>query len=137
VVTITIEDFCIALYCAFARPDAFEPDDAQRIAFTARALDQGREDHFRAEFDQVREYSTRHEARPLGTGDQLEISAIEVSGKPGSWRVWINPFYMHEIEFGCSRILLNGAEVTGSGRHLQDDLPRRVADVPPYPAGAA
>lgn len=57
-------------------------------------------------------------------GDRLELSVIELEHEPDGWRVWLNPWYIEEIEFRCDRITLDGAEVVGSGRWLQDDLPR-------------
>ena len=136
--TVSIEDFCIALYCGYTRPDALKPDATGRIAFTAHVVENDREDHFRAEFERVREYSDRtNSGHQLGPEDRLELSVVELEGEPGAWRVWFNPWYLHEIEFRCSRILLNGAQITGRGRHLQDELAKRSPVVPPYQAGAA
>ncbi len=136
--TVSIEDLCIALYCAYTHPDALKPNASGRIAFTARLLDEDRENYFRAEFEQVRDYTYRTESgHELGPEDRLELSVIELEGEPHDWRVWFNPWYLHEIEFRCGRILLNGAEVVGSGRHIQDGLPKRAPLIPPYQAGAA
>jgi hypothetical protein len=129
--TVSIEDFCVALYCAYTRPDALNPDAAGRIAFTARVG----ESSFRAEFEGVREYAHNKGGQPLEPQDQLELSVVELEGEPGAWRVWFNPWYVQEMEFRCSRILLNGAEVVGRGRHPQDDLPKRPAEVPSVKEG--
>ena len=136
---ITIEDFCIALYCSFTRFDALAPDAAGTITFTARALDGDREDYYRVQCIGVKDFSHRRELKePEWTAeDRLELSAVELEGAPGSWRVWFNPFYLHEIEFRCRQLRVNGAEVVGRGKHLQDELPARTANVPPYSAGAA
>lgn len=128
---VAIEDFCIALYCAYARHDALKPDADARIVFTARVLDGDCEDYVRVECVGVREYVFRTESE-WGPDDRLELSVVELEGQPGDWRVWFNPWYCHEIEFRCSRILVNGADVVGRGRHLQDALPHRSAVVPPY-----
>jgi hypothetical protein len=136
---ISIEDFCIALYCAYTRFDAVAPDAAGNVSFTARTLDAGQDDFFRVECSGVRDFQVRSQTRIQAwqPQDKLELSVVELEGAPGSWRVWFNPFYSHEIEFRCRRILVNGAEVVGRGRHLQDELPTRSPKVPPYPPGAA
>jgi hypothetical protein len=136
---ISIEDFCIALYCAYARFSSVAPDAAGRIAFTARTLDSDREEYYRVECAGVRDFAFRSEVKDAtwGPQDALELSVVALEGAPGSWRVWLNPFYLHEIEFSCRQIHLNGAEVVGRGKHLQDELPTRAAKVPPYLPGAA
>jgi len=136
---ISIEDFCIALYCAEARFDNLAPNAAGMIAFTARTLDGGQEEFYRVECHGVKEYSVESEANEArwSPEDRLELSAVELDGAPGSWRVWFNPFYVHRIEFRCRQLQVNGAEVVGRGHHLQDELPSRAAKVPPYPPGAA
>jgi hypothetical protein len=136
---ISIEDFCIALYCAYTRFDSLAPDAAGRITFTARTLDSDHEEYYRVECVSVRDFAYRSEVRDdnWGPEDRLELSVVELEGAPGSWRVWFNPFYLHEIEFRCRQLRLNGAEVVGGGKHLQDELPSRAAKVPPYSPGAA
>ena len=57
--------------------------------------------------------------------DRLELSVIEVERLLSGWRVWLNPWYLHEIEFRCADISLDDAEVSGTGRWLQDELPAR------------
>jgi hypothetical protein len=138
-VEISIEDFCIALYCAYTRYDAVAPDAAGTISFTARALDADREDYYRVQCIGVRDYSFRSESQDSkwGPEDRLELSVVELEGAPGNWRVWFNPFYTHQIEFRCRQLRVNGAEVVGRGKHLQDELPDRAANVPPYSPGAA
>jgi hypothetical protein len=137
--TISIEDFCGALYCARARPTALRPNAAGQIRFTARSTNGGRRAYYRAEFDAVQVYRWRSTgpAPRWGRHDRVELSVIELTGEPGSWRVWFNPWYLHEMEFSCTRIRLNGAEVVGRGKHLQDELPLRAPLVPPYSPGAA
>jgi len=135
---VSIEDFCIALYCAYTRPDTLKPNSQSRITFTARLLDADREDYFRAEFEGVREYTYRSDSgHELGPDDTAELSMVELEGESGNWRVWLYPWCLHEIEFRCDRIRLNGAEVVGRGRHLQHWLPKRSPVVPPYSRGAA
>jgi hypothetical protein len=136
---ISIEDFCIALYCAYTRFNAVAPDAAGNLTFTARTLDGDRDEFYRVEFTGVQDFSFRSEAPDpkWGPQDKLELSAVELEGAPGSWRVWFNRFYQHEIEFRCRQLRVNGAEVVGRGKHLQDELPARAANVPPYSPGAA
>jgi hypothetical protein len=136
---ISIEDFCIALYCSYTRFDSLAPDDTGTITFTARALDSTREDYYRVQCIGVREISFRSESREAkwDPDDRLELSVVELEGAPGSWRVWLNPFYTHEVEFRCHQLRVNGAEVVGRGKHLQDELPARAPVVPPYSSGAA
>ena len=136
---ISIEDFCIALYCASTRFDTLAPDAVGTITFTARALDTDREDYYRVQCIGVRDFSVRSEAKGVrwAPDDRLELSVVELEGAPGSWRVWFNPFYLHQIEFWCRQLRVNGAEVVGRGKHLQDALPARAAVVPPYSPGAA
>jgi len=136
---ISIEDFCIALYCSYTRFDALAPDAAGTITFTARALDEDREDYYRVQCTGVKDFSYRSESQNAEwtAADRLELSVVELEGAPGSWRVWFYPFYQHEIEFHCRQVRVNGAEVVGRGKHLQDELPTRVANVPPYSPGAA
>jgi len=136
---ISIEDFCIALYCAYTRFDSMAPDPLGRIAFTTRTLDTDREEYCRVECAGVRDFAVRSESGDAAWGpeDRLELSVVEVEGAPGSWRVWFNPFYQHEIEFRCRQLRLNGADVVGRGKHIQDELPSRAAKVPPYSPGAA
>jgi hypothetical protein len=136
---ISIEDFCVALYCAHARLDALTPDAEGTIRFTARTLDGDHEEYWRVQCMQVQDFGTRSDAGATSweLEDRLELSAVELEGAPGNWRVWFNPFYLHEIEIRCRRLYLNGAEVVGRGRHLQDELPTRQAKVPPYSPGAA
>jgi len=136
---ISIEDFCIALYCAYTRFDALAPDVAGTITFTARVLDTDREDYYRVQCTGVRDYSVRSDSQHSrwAPEDRLELSVVELEGAPGSWRVSFNPFYTHEIEFRCRQLRVNGAEVVGRGKHLQDELPGRAPKVPPYSPGAA
>jgi hypothetical protein len=47
--TVSIEDFCIALYCASADPNALLPDDGGRITFVARTIDEACETYYRVE----------------------------------------------------------------------------------------
>jgi hypothetical protein len=129
---ITLPELCAALYCAYAPADAFTADETRRIAFTARVVDGGVEMYHRVEFEGVTEL-TRHTERPDAGGGEvpdaeggpLELSVIEVEGHPGAWRVWLNPWYLDEIEFRCTGICLNGSAVEHRGRWLQDDLPGR------------
>ena len=136
---ISIEDFCIALYCAYTRFDSLAPSEAGRITFTAQALDTDREEYFRVDCAGVRDFEFHSEVKDprWGPEDRLELSVVELEGAPGAWRVWFNPFYLHEIQFRCRQLRVNGAEVVGRGRHLQDGLPTRAAKVPPYSPGAA
>ncbi len=136
---ISIEDFCIALYCTYTQFDALSPDAAGTIAFTARMVETGREVNCRVQCTGVHGFEFRSEVPDpkWGPQDQLELSVVELEGAPGSWRIWFNPFYLHEIEFRCGQLSVNGAEVVGRGKHLQDGLPARPADVPPSSPGAA
>ncbi|HXE60296.1 MAG TPA: hypothetical protein VN607_06295 [Gemmatimonadaceae bacterium] len=120
----SIRAFCEALYCAYTPLDAFAVSATGDIKFAARATNVGAQSVHSVEFIGVRELS-RNRARPsqLGEGDALELSVIEIEREAAGWRVWFNPWYIEEIEFHCARILLDGFEVTRTGRWLQDDLP--------------
>jgi len=136
--SISIADFCAALYCAYAPADAFEPSGTAQITFTARSTENGHDLRYRVAFDGVTDLTARHEGSySSALRGPLELSVIEVEGRPGQWRVWFNPWYLHEIEFRCTEIRLNGASVRGTGRHLQDELPTRTPAVPSFPEGAA
>ena len=91
--TISIPDFCAALYCAEGRWDALSTAPTGRIVLTARALDTGREDYYHVEFLGVRDYHVQTDSsRPESErGDRLELSVVELEGEPGAWRVWFNP----------------------------------------------
>jgi hypothetical protein len=125
-----MREFCERLYCAYAPGDALAVGADGRIAFTARVTDHGRMSEHRAEFDGVRGFARRRDApSEREPGDPLELSVIEIErDEPGAeWRVWLNPWYVEEVEFRCARITLDGLEVTGAGRWLQDELPDRSA----------
>ena len=119
--------FCETLYCAFAPLDALDVDPGtDGIAFTATETSGGRATEYRVEFHGVRALTRKDlsDLAPREPGDRLELSAIELEREAEGWRVWLNPWYIEEIEFRCDRITLDGGEVIGSGRWLQDDLPR-------------
>ena len=123
-----MREFCETLYCAFAPLDAFSISADGRIQFFAQVTSGGVQSEHRAEFIGVRGLS-RHRDAPyqLQDGDVLELSVVELEREAGKWRVWFNPWYLEEIQFHCERIFLDGLEVTGTGRWLHDELPRRGA----------
>jgi hypothetical protein len=107
--------------------DALDIDQAlHRIAFEARVTERGLTRVHRVVFEGVREF-TREDSSSYESGDLLELSVIELEREDGGWRVWLNPWYVQQIEFRCDRIQLDHVEVIGSGRWLQDDLPSRPA----------
>jgi hypothetical protein len=134
--TVSIQAFCEALYCTLTRWEAFVPDDARCIRFTA--LDDVRP--YRVEFIEVRDFRWQegHEPpqerampRPL-PDDRLELSDVELEREADGWRFWCDPWYQRTIEFRCAAVRLNGVTVSGTGRWLQDGLPDVKPDIPPY-----
>ncbi len=122
----SIREFCEALYCAYAPLDAFTVSATGEMQFSARATDAGVQVVHRVAFIGVRDL-TRNRAVPEqpGVRDTLELSVVELEREAAGWRAWFNPFYVEEIEFHCERIFLDGFEVIGTGRWLQDELPAR------------
>jgi hypothetical protein len=106
--------------------DAFTVSATGEIKFSARATDVGVQSVHSVEFIGVREF-VRNRAVPaqFGDGDALELSVVELEREAAGWRAWFNPWYIEEIEFHCERIFLDGFEVAGTGRWLQDELPAR------------
>ena len=128
--SISPRGFCEAIYCAVAPLDAFDVEPTtRRIAFDARVTYQGKTKVHRVAFEGVHELTRKDptDSGPRDPGDRIELSVVEVEREPGGWRVWFNPWYLEQIEFRCDRIQLDDAEVDGSGRWLQDDLPSRPA----------
>ena len=137
---ISIQDFCAIAYCAQAACDAIPPAPGNRLAFEARSTEGGVGQRLFLEFEGVHDFR-RQSARPqpeapCEPNDLLELSVVELDGAPGRWRVWLNPWYLEEIEFWCARISLNGLEVSGEGRWLQDELPAHTPTLP-APVGRA
>ena len=136
--TVSIEDFCAAIYCGFTDVDAFKPRADGEIAFTAEVTNARRKAFYRVEFGGVSDYrfasGSKHELH--SPEDRLELTVVEIDGHPGAWRAWFNPWSLYEYEFCAEWIRINGAEVVGTGRHLQDWLPPHRPAVPPYSAGA-
>jgi hypothetical protein len=125
---ISMRMLCETLYCAYVPSDAFAVGSDDRIAFVARVTEAGQTAEHHVEFNGVHDLVRRHGlAAASEPGDQLELSVIETEHGPSDWRVWLNPWYLEEVEFRCARILLDGAEVVGEGRWLQDELPTRSA----------
>jgi hypothetical protein len=123
---ISIQEFCGALYCAQVSERAFTVNERGRIAVVARSVADGVEEYYRVEFDGVSGFSWRDDRDRAFVPDdryRLEVSVIELERLPDTWRVWMNPYYHTVIEFHCVRISLNGAQVRGEGRWLQDELP--------------
>ena len=139
--TVSIQDFCAALYCAHASYDALPVETQDRIGFTVRTIHAGEPALLHVEFDGVSQLKWKPEQppsqRPFAPGDHVELSVIEVEREPRGWRVWLNPWYTREVEFHCSSMRLNGAEVVGQGSWLQDELPQSPPLVPPEAPGAA
>jgi hypothetical protein len=123
--TISIPDFCRAIYCALTTWNRLEIDSTGAINLTATVTDAGRITSLQVAFEGVTNVTRRSDRpgnEPNGI-DQLEFSVVELEGEPGKWRFWSNPYYVHEIEFDCVEIRLNGNQVVGAGRWLQDELP--------------
>jgi len=128
VAEISMRAFCERLYCAHVPPDAFTIGPDGRMAFVALATDSGQTTEHHVEFSAVHDFVRPREVRARSEpGDRLELSVIEIEHGPSNWRVWLNPWYLEEVEFRCTRILLDGAEIIGEGRWLQDELPTRSA----------
>ena len=128
--SISPRTFCESIYCGFAPLDAFDVDPAaRRIAFEARVTYQGQTSVHRVAFEGVHNLTRKDpdDVVPREPGDRLELSVVEVEREAGGWRVWFDPWYLEQIEFRCDRIQLDDADVVGSGRWLQDDLPSRAA----------
>jgi hypothetical protein len=133
---VSINDFCSALYCGFVNDHELAPTSGQ-IRFTARVMDGMSEEYYRVECDGVRDFVRRSESpAPSEPDDRTELSVVELKGEPGKWCLWFNPFYRHEIEFGCDVIRINGSEVRGKGGRLQDELPASRPQLPPHPSRA-
>jgi hypothetical protein len=126
--TISMREFCEAVYCAYVSADGLTVGADGRIAFGASVSDGGRTTIHRVAFEGVSDLSRRcdHPSKSE-QGDRMELSVIEVERKPVGWRVWLSLWYVEEVEFHCGGITLDGRAVTGEGRWLQDDLPRRSA----------
>jgi hypothetical protein len=117
--------FCEAVYCAFAPSDAFDQTADGRIAFSTEAMSAGMLSRHDLVFVDVHGFTRKPPVlEPVDPGDRLELSVVELEREPSGWRVWFNPWYITEIEFRCQQIFLDGAEVRGEGRWLQDDLPK-------------
>ena len=139
--SISAEDFCAAVYCAYAAHDALPPDPRPRIAFVAESTDQATKQLLAIVFDGVADLrwtpALAAGQPPYAAGNRLELSVVELDGQPAAWQVRLNLWYTHDVEFGCERITLNGAEVVGEGHFVQDWLPARRPVVPAYEQGAA
>ena len=122
---LSIRDFCEAVYCGMTAVDAFVPRADGSIAFTASITERGQTTARDVQFLRVEGLTRRGDRPEYESGDQLELSAVEVERETQGWRVWVNPWYMEEIEFRCQEIILDGQAVIGAGRWLQDDLPER------------
>ena len=126
--TISMREFCETVYCAYAAGDALTVDAGGQIVFGASVTNGDRTDIHRVAFEGVRDFTRRRDVpREPEPGDRTELSVIELAREPAGWRVWLNPWYVEEVEFCCARITLDGREVTGEGRWFQDDLPRGSA----------
>ena len=121
--------FCETLYCAFTAVDAFAMAPNGRMTLGAHTVEHGNSSLHQVEFIGVRGLRRERDrgVREAQPGDALELSVIELERESEGWRVWFNPWYVEEIEFHCDRIILDGVEVKGTGRWLQDDLPKRPA----------
>jgi hypothetical protein len=141
VIPISIQQFCEALYGTLTRWEAFVPDEAQCICFTALATTSEGQSLYRVEFSSIRDFQWQEDNEPPRVhamsrrlpDDRLELSAIELERERDGWRFWCNPWYLRTIEFRCDAIRLNGIAVTGSGKWLQDSLPTRNPEIPPFP----
>lgn len=68
--------------------------------------------------------------------DRLELSTLEVERMSDGWRFWCDVWYLRTIEFRCASIRLNGVEIAGDGKWIQDDLPTEQPVIPPFPGAA-
>ena len=131
---VSLKAFCEALYCAYTPRDAFEIGPDGRITFTASSTHDAATVTYQIEFAGVRDLTWTDEGQNPEVRHEpdyrLELSVVEVEHKGEEWRVWFNPWYVHEVEFLCARIRINGAEVVGEGSWLQDDLPVERPAIP-------
>lgn len=119
--------FCEAVYCAFAPTDAFEQTADNRFVFSTEAISADTLSRHGLVFVDVRDFTRKPPLpEPADPGDRVELSVIELEREPPGWRVWFNLWYITEIEFRCQQIFLDGAQVRGEGRWLQDDLPKHT-----------
>lgn len=138
--TVSIQAFCEALYCTLTRWEAFVPDDAERIRFTALDAAPGETRLYEVEFVGVRDFRWQEDHEPAQAramarrlpDDRLELSDIELEREADGWRFWCDPWYCRTIEFRCAGIRLNGVAVDGTGKWLQDSLPSEKPEIPPY-----
>ena len=123
--TVSLRQFCETLYCAYTSGEAFIPDATGTIAFQARLTSNGLGSEHKVVFEGVTDLATSREVRRPDDGEQyqLELSVIEVEREPTGWRIWVNPWYVEEIEFHCRNARLDDADLVGEGRWLQDELP--------------
>ena len=128
VTTISPRQFCESLYCGVVPYNAFTVDQiTRRMALEVQVTFRSQSTTHRVVFEGVRDLVHKHpdnQTDSPNVDDRLELSVIEVEREPTAWRAWFHPWYVHEIEFRCDRMLLDNAEVVGSGRWVQDDLPR-------------
>jgi hypothetical protein len=138
--SVSIQAFCEALYCTLTRWEAFVPDNAQRIRFTALDAASSGARLYDVEFAGVRDFRWQEEHEPVqaramprrSPDDRLELSNVELEREADGWRFWCDPWYCRTIEFRCAAIRLNGVAVSGTGKWLQDELPSVAPHIPPY-----
>jgi hypothetical protein len=117
--------FCERLYCAIVPIDAFFGADSGHIRFTARSTENGRDATYSVEFTGVRDFSWKQDSEcEPEPGDVLELSVIELERVGSDWRVWVDAWYVEQIEFQCEQIFIDEIEVAGSGRWVQDTPPQ-------------
>jgi hypothetical protein len=124
----SMREFCETVYCAMAAGDIFAPGSEGRLSCVATTTEHGRSTEHRVVFEAVQGLTRRaHAPRQPELGDRIEFSVVALERTSDGWRVWLNPWYVEEIEFRCTGIQLDGRDVIGEGRWLQDELPSRSA----------
>ena len=120
--SITPQEFCQTLYCATAAVDAFTIVDGN-IAFVATAVNGGKKRDHHVVCEAVQRVERSDADKTRGPSERLELSVIEAAREASGWRLWVNPWYIEEVEIHCARLILDGHPVAGEGRWLQDELP--------------
>ena len=112
------------IYCATTPLRAFTPTDGHHLALCVSVTHMGRTSEYHVAFEDVADVRWVPSPYPdVQDDDVFEFSVIDLVREPASWRVWLNPFYVREVSFRCTRIMLDEMPVVGEGRCFQADLP--------------
>ena len=121
--TLRSQDFCRVLCRAVVEHHQIDLL-AKRVTLSANVTDADTTEHYLVAFNGVTSFGWVSEDPKQR--DRMELSVIGLErpdGPQGDWQVYLNPWYTTEIEFQCSEITINGAELLYDGDCLQDSLP--------------